>query len=124
MMRTLRATATGSCVCRPGGIGAGRQHCPGRRRDPAVKAWVQTDIDHGIAIMKDKSLTAAQRRARCMTCCPLLDTKKPVCARLGPVAKRASQAELEAYVAAFNEFMIEKYVSADGYGGQPSRSPA
>lgn len=89
-------------------------------RDAAVQAFIQTNVDHGIAVLKDKSLSpAAQREQVREILSNLLDTKKIGLFALGKDRAEASQADLDAYVAAFNRFMIESYVTRlDGYGGQ------
>ena len=88
--------------------------------DAAAKSFVQTNIDHGIAILKDKSLSAADQRQQVRELLSaLLDTKKIGLFALGAARASASPADLDAYVAAFNNFMIESYVTRlDGYGGQ------
>lgn len=88
--------------------------------DAAVKTFIQTNIDKGIAILKDKSLSSADQRAQVRALLSaLLDTKKIGLFALGKARAGASPADLDAYVAAFNDFMIESYVTRlDGYGGQ------
>ncbi len=89
-------------------------------KDDAVQAFIQTSIDHGIAVLNDKSLGAQAKRDQVREILSnLLDTRKIGLFALGKDRATASQADLDAYVAAFKRFMIESYVSRlDGYGGQ------
>lgn len=93
---------------------------PARADDAGAKAFVQTNIDKGIAILKDKALPKAEQRQQVRELLShLLDTKKIGLFALGAARAHASQADLDAYVAAFNTFMIESYVTRlSGYGGQ------
>lgn len=89
-------------------------------QDSAVESYVQTNIDHGIAILKDKSLAPAAKREQVRDLLStLLDTKKIGLFALGPARAKASQADLDSYIAAFKAFMIGSYVTRlNGYGGQ------
>ena len=88
--------------------------------DDAARAFIQTSIDRGIAILKDKSLTEKERNARVRAIlADLLDTRRIGLYALGDVRTKASRADLDAYLVAFRSFMIESYVSRlGGYGGQ------
>lgn len=88
--------------------------------DAAAKAFIQTNIDKGIAVLKDKSLSPADQRGQVRTLLSrLLDTRKIGLFALGAARTAAAPADLDNYVAAFNDFMIGSYVTRlDGYGGQ------
>jgi phospholipid transport system substrate-binding protein len=93
---------------------------PAAAGSTGAEAFVQKNIDRGIALLKNKSLTDAGRRNQVHDLLVgLLDTKTIGLFALGPARKKASQADLDAYVSAFNEFMIANYESRlSGYGGQ------
>lgn len=88
--------------------------------DSAVEAFVQQNVDQGIAVLKNKNLTNAQRRAQVGDLLShLLDTTKIGLFALGHARATASKAALDSYVAAFKAFMIASYETRlDGYGGQ------
>lgn len=88
--------------------------------DAGAKSFIQTSVDRGIAILKNKTISATQERQQIRDLLSsILDTKKIGLFALGAVRAKASPAELSAYVAAFNDFMIESYVTRlSGYGGQ------
>jgi ABC-type transporter MlaC component len=91
-----------------------------RADDAGARAFIQTNVNDGIAIMNDTSLSkAAQKQKVRALLATLLDTRKIGLFALGKARGKASQADIDAYVAAFNKFMIESYVTRlDGYGGQ------
>ncbi len=88
--------------------------------DAAARAFIEQNIDHGISILKDKSLNDSTRRQQIHdVLAALLDTKKIGLFALGSARTTASQADLDDYVAAFKEFMITSYETRLGsYGGQ------
>ena len=92
---------------------------PALASSPA-ETFVQQNVDKGIAILKDKSMDDSDRRAAIRKLLAnLLDTKKIGLFALGAARDTAPQGVLDAYVSAFNDFMIASYVSRlDGYGGQ------
>ena len=62
--------------------------------------------------------SSASRCANCLSRLARHQEDRPVRPR-GRSRERPAQADLDAYVAAFNDFMIESYVTRlDGYGGQ------
>ncbi len=93
---------------------------PARADDAGAKSFIETNIGKGIAILKDKSLTNAQQRDQVRALLSkLLDTRKIGLFSLGAARASASPDDLNAYIAAFNTFMVESYVTRlDGYGGQ------
>ena len=92
----------------------------GSADDVAAQGFIQQNIDHGIDILKNKSLTDAQRREQIHDLLSnLLDTTKIGLFALGSARSTASQADLDDYVTAFKAFMIASYETRlSGYGGQ------
>jgi len=92
---------------------------PARAQAP-VEAFLQQSIDRGIAILKDKSLAPAERRARIGEfLAGVLDTQRMAKFMLGPARDKAAAAELDAYAEAYKAFTIATYESQlDGYDGQ------
>lgn len=88
--------------------------------DAGAKSFIETNVAHGIAILKNKSLSTAQRHEQIRDLLSnALDTKKIGLFALGAARAKASPADLADYVTAFNNFMIESYVMRlGGYGGQ------
>ena len=85
-----------------------------------VETFVQQNVDQGIAILKNKTLSDADRRAQVRELLNrLIDAKKIGLFALGAARNKASAADLDAYVDAFEAFTIASYESRlDGYGGQ------
>lgn len=85
-----------------------------------VEDFVQQNVDRGIAILKDKTLSDAERRKEVHTLLTtVVDTKKIGLFALGAARDKASPDDLAAYSDAFNAFLIANYESQlDGYGGQ------
>lgn len=85
-----------------------------------VEDFVQQNVDRGIAILKDKTLSDAERRKEVHTLLTtVVDTKKIGLFALGAARDKASPDDLAAYSDAFNAFLIADYESQlDGYGGQ------
>lgn len=85
-----------------------------------VEAFVESDIQTGLGILQDKSLSDADRRARIRDFLQtLLDTRRIGLYALGPAQQTASPADIADYTQAFHDFMIESYVSRlGGYEGQ------
>lgn len=88
--------------------------------DDAAKAFIETNIEHGISILKNKTITDMEKRAQVREMLTnLLDTKKIGLYALGDARARASDADIAAYLDAFNHFMIESYVTRlNGYDGE------
>jgi len=85
-----------------------------------VETFVQQSIDQGIAILKNKTLSDAERRAQVRDILfRLIDAKKIGLFALGSARGKASQADLDAYVDAFKAFTVASYESRlSGYDGQ------
>lgn len=85
-----------------------------------VEAFVESDIQTGLGILQDKSLSDADRRAHIRDFLQtLLDTRRIGLYALGPAQQTASPADIADYAQAFHDFMIESYVSRlGGYEGQ------
>ena len=92
---------------------------PGYAAAP-VETFVQQNIDRGIALMNDKSLSDADRRAKLTALLTeLLDTKKMALFMLGGAREQAAAADLDTYADAYRAFTIAGYeAQLDGYGGQ------
>ena len=85
-----------------------------------VETFVQEGIDQGIAVLQNKTLSDAERRAQVRTLLfRLIDAKKIGLFALGPARNKAAQADLDAYIDAFKAFTIASYESRlTGYDGQ------
>ncbi len=87
---------------------------------PAVEDYARQTLDAGVAILKDKSLSASARRARVDEfLLATLDVKRLALFMLGDAAKGASQSDLDAYTQAFQNFTLANYTSDLGaYDGE------
>jgi phospholipid transport system substrate-binding protein len=120
-MRAARKTATIPAAAFAGALacfltaGAGRAVA-----QSAAESFVRQDADRVIAVLKDRSLSEADKRARVSGLMEsLLDLKRMAMFTLGPAAKSASPAELDAYVAAYRDFALANYAAElSGYMGQ------
>lgn len=85
-----------------------------------AETFVDTNIQTGLSILRDKNLSPSDRRARIHAfLLSLLDTKRIAIYALGPAAQSASPADLDAYTDAFRDFMVANYDSRlGGYDGQ------
>ncbi len=85
-----------------------------------VEEFVTAQIQSGLSIVADKSLSPASRKARIHDfLLSLLDTQRIALYALGPTKKTASQADIDSYCAAFREFTAASYASRlGGYDGQ------
>ena len=85
-----------------------------------VETFVQQNIDRGIAVLKDKSLDDAARRAQLTQMMgDLLDTRKMALFMIADVRDKAAASDLDAYAEAYKAFTIANYESQlSGYGGQ------
>ncbi|MGB8366551.1 MAG: phospholipid-binding protein MlaC [Rhizomicrobium sp.] len=92
---------------------------PATAATPA-EAFVEANIQTGLAILQDKNLSETDRRTRVHDfLLALLDTRRIGLYALGPAQKSASPADLDAYIDAFRDFMVASYVSRlSGYDGQ------
>jgi phospholipid transport system substrate-binding protein len=89
----------------------------------AAEAFVREDTGKALAILKDKSLSEADRHARMgelMT--SFLDLKRMAIFTLGRAAGTASLADIDAFVAAYRGFALASYsAELGGYMGQTLR---
>jgi len=85
-----------------------------------AETFVQQGVDRGVQILKDTSLTDAQRRAQVEDLLgSIMNTHRLALFCLGNVAKTAAPEDVEAFAAAFDAFTKAKYSSQlGGYGGQ------
>lgn len=85
-----------------------------------AEQFVQHGADSGIAILKDKSLSAADRKARVDDFLKsLLDLHRMAMFTLGQTASSASPEDINAFVDAYGQFAVANYDSELGaYGGQ------
>jgi len=86
----------------------------------AAESFVRQDADKVIAVLGDKSLGEAEKHARVAgLMASLLDLKRMALFTLGPAARTASPADLDAYVAAYRDFALANYAAElSGYMGQ------
>ncbi len=85
-----------------------------------VEDFVTAQIQSGLSILADQSLTSASRKVRIHDfLLSLLDTQRIALYALGPAKNTARQADIDSYCAAFREFMAASYASRlGGYDGQ------
>jgi ABC-type transporter MlaC component len=88
-----------------------------------AEQFMQHGADSGIAILKDKSLSATDRKARVDDFLKsLLDLHRMAMFTLGPAAASASPGDINAFTDAYAQFAVANYDSALGaYGGQTIR---
>ena len=113
--RAMRAAMLGALVAL--GLLAA---APASADPPPVEAFAQQNIDRGIAILKDKSLTDAARHAAVQDFLEsIMDLKRIAHYVLGPAAESAAPADVAAFETAFQNFTLANYESQLGaYGGQ------
>ena len=85
-----------------------------------VEAYAQQQIDKGIAILMDKSLSPPARQAAIGDfVLSLMDLKRIALYALGPAAQTAPREDVDAFVDAFKKFTLANYESELGsYGGE------
>lgn len=85
-----------------------------------VETFVQQNIDGGIAVLKDKSLSDAERGAKLTALLTqILDAKAMALFMLGAAREQAAASDLDTYAEAYRAYMIAGYESQlGGYGGQ------
>ena len=93
---------------------------PASADSAAVQAYAQQTIDHGIGILKDKSLTEAARQSQVRDfLLSIMDLKRIALYILGPSAQTASPADVTTFETAFQAFTLANYEAQLGaYGGQ------
>jgi phospholipid transport system substrate-binding protein len=89
----------------------------------AAQVFIQQDADKTLAILKNSSAGDEDRAAKIRDLMSsLLDLKRMAMFTLGPAARTASPADIEAFVAAYKEFALANYSSElSGYMGQSLR---
>jgi phospholipid transport system substrate-binding protein len=87
---------------------------------PGAEAFVQTNVQRGLQILDNQSLSKEQKRAQFRSfLIGLTDLKRIALYTLGPARRTASQAEQEAFVDAFREYAFAVYgAEFEKYGGQ------
>ena len=82
--------------------------------------FVQRNLDRGVQILTNKSLSSDDRRARVEEFLGIvMNTRKLAIFCLGPTAQTASRADIDAFTAAFATFTVARYSSQLGsYDGQ------
>ena len=85
-----------------------------------VETFVQQSVDRGIAVLKDKTLSEADRRKQIADfLAQTLDTRKMALFMLGAAREKAAASDLDVYSEAYKAFTIATYESElNGYGGQ------
>jgi phospholipid transport system substrate-binding protein len=109
----LLATAAGSF---------GFSTAPAWAADPA-ETFVATNIQQGFDILNDQSLSVTQRRERFAAfVIALTDVRRVAVFLLGRYASTATPADIEAYVAAYQDYILAVYQSYfSQYAGQSLR---
>jgi len=78
----------------------------------AAEDFVRNNIQAGFDILNDRNAAPAQRRDRFSSfLLGLTDVKRVALFLLGPYAAKASEADLDAYVAAYQEYVLGVYQS-------------
>jgi len=78
----------------------------------AAEDFVRNNIQAGFDILNDRNAAPAQRRDRFSSfLLGLTDVKRVALFLLGPYAAKASQADLDAYVASYQEYVLGVYQS-------------
>ena len=95
---------------------------PAWAADPA-ESFVATNIQQGFDILNDQSLSVAQRRERFAAfVIGLTDVRRVAMFLLGSYASTAKPADVEAYVAAYQDYILAVYQSYfSQYAGQSLR---
>jgi phospholipid transport system substrate-binding protein len=95
---------------------------PAWAADPA-ESFVATNIQQGFDILNDQSLSVAQRRERFAAfVIGLTDVRRVAMFLLGRYASTATPADIEAYVAAYQDYILAVYQSYfSQYAGQSLR---
>ena len=95
---------------------------PAWAADPA-ESFVATNIQQGFDILNDKSASVAQRRERFAAfVIGLTDVRRVAMFLLGSYASTATPADVEAYVAAYQDYILAVYQSYfSQYAGQSLR---
>jgi ABC-type transporter MlaC component len=85
-----------------------------------AEQFIQDSADRAVAILTDKSLTEADRRAKLWGFLSgILDLKRTALFVAGPAAKTASPDVLAAYIDAYSRFALANYISeVSGYNGE------
>ena len=85
-----------------------------------VEIFIQDNVDRGIAVLKDKSLSDGDRRAKLTALLTeILDTKAMALFMLGAAREQAVASDLDTYAETYRAFTIAGYEAQLGaYGGQ------
>ena len=87
---------------------------------PAAEAFVQSNVQKGLAILSNHSLSAQERSAQFRTfLLALTDLRRIALYTLGPVKRTASQADQNAFTDAFRDYAFAVYEQEfNKYSGQ------
>lgn len=85
-----------------------------------AETFVQQNVDRGVQILTDKSLSPAEKKAKVgELLATVMNTRRLAMFCLGSAAKTAAPADLDAFADAFAKFTMARYSSQLGeYGGQ------
>jgi phospholipid transport system substrate-binding protein len=88
-----------------------------------AESFVQQNTSRALAILGDKTLNAADRRARMQDLmASFLDLKRMALFALGTAARTAAPADIDAFVAAYRQFALANYATElSSYMGQTLR---
>jgi len=90
-----------------------------------VETFAQQQVDKGISILTDKSLSPPARQAAIGDfVLSLMDLKRIALYALGPAAQSAPKEDVDAFVEAFKKFTLANYESQLGaYNGETIKTP-
>jgi phospholipid transport system substrate-binding protein len=90
------------------------------QNEPAAESFVQSNVEHGLAILNNRGLSAQQRSAQFRTfLMGLTDLRRIALYTLGPARRTASQADQNTFVDAFRDYAFAVYEQEfSKYSGQ------
>lgn len=93
---------------------------PAHAQNSAAESYIAQNTAKAISLLKDRSLSESDRRQQMQALISsLLDLKRMALFTLGPAAKTASPADIDAFVAAYQFFALANYTAElGGYSGQ------
>lgn len=95
----------------------------GAYASPAAESFVQTNVNHGLQILNNKSLTKQQRQEQFRSfLLGLTDLRRIALYTLGPARRTATPADQDAFVEAFRNYAFAVYEAEfTKYSGQTLR---
>ncbi len=119
MMRTAQGLRKTAAILALGGV-AGWASLSTVVASPAAESFVQTNVQRGLQILNNPSLSKAQRQEQFRSfLMNLTDLRRIALYTLGPARRNASAADQDAFVSAFREYAFAVYEAEfTKYGGQ------